>query len=504
MKRMFKALTASFLALGLVMPAMAGLNAPVAIASSHGLTMTDLTGSTPSDLVASFVGGGITYTNVVYTGVNHTAGTFSGGASLFGSGFDTGIILSSGSVHNAVGPNIEDSKSQENGLPGDPDLDALIPGYSTNDATALAFDFVPTTDKIHFKFVFGSEEYNEWVDSSFNDVFAFFVNETNVTTIPGTTTAVAINNVNMGSHPSLFVNNDLSDGGGTYNTEMDGFTVVLEVEANVVADQNNHIKVAIADAGDWVYDSWILMSALDVGEADSDNDGIPDSEDNCPTVPNPGQEDTDGDGVGDACDGDSTPPEWPNGAAVSVSVMCTDVMISWPAATDDSGAVQYRVLVDNMVHAITTDTSAALSLAANNTYSIEVQAGDFNGHWTAPGLTATATTSAPGTGTPELTWLDPSGTAQINDGDDYTIQFQWGECGNVLEDTSVTIRIRDAQTNALIAGYAWENQIQLDSAGVYSQVFHSGNYPAVAPGQTLKVMVYFGYRLRGTAYIAVN
>jgi hypothetical protein len=35
---------------------------------------------------------------------------------------------------------------------------------------------------------------------------------------------------------------------------------------------------------------------------DSDGDGIPDTEDNCPTVSNPNQEDADGDGQGDACD----------------------------------------------------------------------------------------------------------------------------------------------------------------------------------------------------------
>src|SRR5271154_5753214 len=51
----------------------------------------------------------------------------------------------------------------------------------------------------------------------------------------------------------------------------------------------------------------ILVNYTDVGKTyeqsdDSDGDGIDDSLDNCPYVPNPNQADADGDGVGDVCD----------------------------------------------------------------------------------------------------------------------------------------------------------------------------------------------------------
>jgi hypothetical protein len=50
-----------------------------------------------------------------------------------------------------------------------------------------------------------------------------------------------------------------------------------------------------------------LPVTLDIREeapTDSDNDGIPDDQDNCPNHPNTGQEDSDGDSLGDVCDPD--------------------------------------------------------------------------------------------------------------------------------------------------------------------------------------------------------
>lgn len=62
----------------------------------------------------------------------------------------------------------------------------------------LEFDFTTTGGNLFFSFVFASEEYNEYVNSSFNDVFGFFVNGVNIALVPGTSTPVAINSVNCG------------------------------------------------------------------------------------------------------------------------------------------------------------------------------------------------------------------------------------------------------------------------------------------------------------------
>jgi hypothetical protein len=232
-----------------------------------GLQTVDLTtGLTKEQLIATLLGSGVTITSVRYTGADVAAGTFSGGTGIIG--FEEGIILSTGRIDYVIGPNEYSDITWVNYQPGDADLDALIPGYYTNDAAVLEFDFIPTTSVIHFEYIFASDEYNEYVGTSFNDVFGFFLNGQNIAVIPGTlNTPVSINNVNLGSYSQYYVNNDVHDGpvpAVELNTEMDGLTTVLSATANVVPGQVNTIKLAIADVTDYAYDSNVFIKAESV------------------------------------------------------------------------------------------------------------------------------------------------------------------------------------------------------------------------------------------------
>ncbi|MCI5217817.1 MAG: hypothetical protein D3914_01150 [Candidatus Electrothrix sp. LOE2] len=222
---------------------------------------TDNTPS-PYDLVTALLAPGITVSNITFAGVPTSAGMFSEGSVAIG--FDKGIILSSGNIANVIGPNQQDGITQDNALAGDADLDALA-GYSTYDATVLEFDFIVdsvpgvTLATVSFQYVFASDEYNEYVNKGVNDVFGFFVNGNNIALIPDTNTPISIDTVNSTVNSNFYINNDLQDGGGSIDTEMDGLTTVLTASVKVVPGETNHIKLAVADVGDSILDSNVFF-----------------------------------------------------------------------------------------------------------------------------------------------------------------------------------------------------------------------------------------------------
>ena len=238
---------------------------------------------TPEQLVQNvLLGAGVTATNITFTGSPNAKGTFNGSGSNIG--LSGGILLTTGSIFNAPGPNNALNSGTDNSLPGDATLSNLA-GTNTMDATILEFDFVPTTDTIRFRYVFASEEYNEYVCSNYNDAFAFFISgpgitgQKNIALIPGTSTPVTINRVNNGtcgingafhtgcdlSNSVYFINNENPSG---TSVQYDGFTTVLTAQTNVSPCLTYHFRLAIADALDGTYDSGVFL------EAGSFNSGV--------------------------------------------------------------------------------------------------------------------------------------------------------------------------------------------------------------------------------------
>jgi len=197
--------------------------------------------------------------------------------------FESGILMVTGPAAMAVGPNDESSAGTDNSLGSDPQLEAIA-SNSVHNATILEFDFIPSSDTILFEYIFGSEEYNEYANTSYNDVFGFFLSggpegysNVNIALIPGTTTPVAINNVNWGNSYSPIVT-PLGDAvnpayyfenSGGEAVEFDGHTVPLVAMAVVTPCEEYHIKLAVGDCGDGVFDSGVFLkegSFTDGGE----------------------------------------------------------------------------------------------------------------------------------------------------------------------------------------------------------------------------------------------
>lgn len=265
------------------------------------------TSFTPEQLVDSFLlGHGIRAGNVSYTGPGVGIAYFRNDNNAIG--IEDGILLSTGSVFNANGPNNSPYATTSFTDPrvkkrpkGDRDLNKICRSV-TYDVSILEFDFIPFDNYISFSYVFGSEEYPEYVGSRYNDVFGFIINgeklrNKNLAVIPKTVLPVTINTINKKENQGFYIDNDyfkkvelkknlpgqkkkknkkpnytFSD---TYeinkkklkklnqnlvnSVQYDGMTVLLTASAYVVPYKKYHMKIAIGDVGDPQYDSGVFL-----------------------------------------------------------------------------------------------------------------------------------------------------------------------------------------------------------------------------------------------------
>ena len=232
-------------------------------------------GGAPATIVNSLIGGGMTVSNITMNCPTNAYGSFSNGNTT-NLGLTNGVLLTTGDATMAIGPNNSVSAGFcNNTSSSDPQLVAIEPA-ATYDLCVLEFDIIPECTQLTVRFVFGSEEYPEFVNASFNDAFGFFIsgpgptpsctpnfyNNTNVATLPNNTTPVSIDNVNAGNNAAYYVDNT---GGATI--QYDGFTTVLTRTINLCPCQTYHWKFAIADAGDCIYDSGVFLDFLSCSNA---------------------------------------------------------------------------------------------------------------------------------------------------------------------------------------------------------------------------------------------
>ncbi len=218
------------------------------------------TGVKALELAETMFGDGITVVSATYTGAKNSAGIYTGGSTTSPGVVpaDTGVILSTGNAvdfTNSKGAANQDpdTSTRTGGVAGDAGLDAIA-GVKTFDAAIFDATFIPTGNILSMQLVFSSEEYLEWVNSGYNDAVGIWVNGQLAKMTIGDG-EISIDNINSESNANLFRDNATS----LWNTEMDGLTVILNVKAPVVIGQENTIRIAIADAGDEVYDSNLLI-----------------------------------------------------------------------------------------------------------------------------------------------------------------------------------------------------------------------------------------------------
>ncbi|PWA04066.1 T9SS type B sorting domain-containing protein [Flavobacterium psychrotolerans] len=189
-----------------------------------------------------------------------------------------GVILSTGNIKDAPGPNVSQQNNGNSSWSGDADLEKTmaatgIPMVSTN-ATVLEFDFMPISSTFNFDFLFASEEYGN-SQCNYSDAFAYLLTNTatgvttNLAVVPSTNIPISVFTVRDFAYNSTCTssNSDYFDnyyGGALADdaaTNFEGNTRKMTAMAVLTPNVLYHIKLVIADRDNSGADSAIFLSS---------------------------------------------------------------------------------------------------------------------------------------------------------------------------------------------------------------------------------------------------
>ncbi|MDG1333479.1 MAG: choice-of-anchor L domain-containing protein [Crocinitomicaceae bacterium] len=210
-----------------------------------------------------FLGPNYQLSNVQYTGHPQAIGSFI--CDSCNLNLEKGVILTTGAIETDSGPQ----------GPNDNPAAAIANGYGgtslINDsynAAVLEFDIYSFVDTIQFRYVFGSDEYPEYVGSQFNDQFRIFIEGPGIVGIQDLNYIpsgiyAGINTINAQTNSGYFVDNGegstAPNNQSDYYIQYDGFTIPLMAKVAVQAGQTYHLTIVVADKADQIFDSGVFL-----------------------------------------------------------------------------------------------------------------------------------------------------------------------------------------------------------------------------------------------------
>jgi gliding motility-associated-like protein len=239
---------------------------------------------TADQAVQSLLGPGVTYSNAVFNGLPSQLGQMTGNTNV-NFQITEGIVIGCSDAQEIV-PNFFGTFLTPN-IAGDPDLLAVansVPPLigqfftvgSVNNIASLEFDFVAVGDSLNFNYIFGSDEYLQYVNSQYNDVFAFFLSGPGITgpyaspaAFPGGSVNIAIvpesapplpitiSSVNNVINAPYYIDN----GANSIPIGLNGFTVKLAAQYDLTCGETYHIRLAIANGSDQALKSDVIIEA---------------------------------------------------------------------------------------------------------------------------------------------------------------------------------------------------------------------------------------------------